>query len=561
MAANVKGPAKAKTAANSIVTAVAVIASLILLNIIMMRYPKRLDLTQEGVYSLSKYSLDLVKNLPDRMNVKLFVSDGLPPEFKPTAQYVRDLLDEYKVASGGKLDFEAIDPTAGKDDDEKKKHQEDLGKYKIQKITLERISDNKMEIGSENYLGVAFTYGEQIDSIPQIVRTEGLEYQVTGLIRRLIATKKKKIGIVTSEGELQPQQGLQLLGRILGTDYETTTVALDKPVQDDVDALFIVGPKTPFNDKSKYAIDQFLMKGKGVAFFVDGMKIEAPQGMQMPGMEQPKLGQPNDVNLQDLFEKYGLKLHDDIVFDAQNAPGLVPVQGQMFPANYPTFVAIAGDGLAKNDLTHNMGAIVMPFASSLELVGDLKDGKSEVKAQPVARTSARSWRNTGFFVFNPLVKLEKPQNEADKGPFTLGYTLQGKWKSAYPNGAPGSEPGTSMPENAGALKESPPDTRFVIMASSGMLDDHQLPYQLFPGYLKNLQFAANAADWLTKDDALMSLRAKGMTQRPFVPASDSRATFWRWFIQTGVPALFVGLGLLLFWLRSARRAAASIETL
>lgn len=559
-AAKVKGPTKGKAAANSLVTAVAVAASIVLVNVIATRFPKRADLTEEGAYSLSKYSVDLVKNLPDRMNVKLFASDDLPPELKPTAQYVRDLLDEYKVASGGKIDFESIDPTRGTDE-EKKNRQEDLTKYKIQKMTTQRFSENKVEIGAENYLGVAFSFGEQVESIPQIQRTEGLEYQVTGMIRRLIATKKKKIGLVTSEGELQPNQGLQYLGRILGVDYDTTTVALDKPIPDDVDALFIVGPKSPFNDKAKFAIDQYLMKGKGVAMFLDGMKIESPQGMQMPGMDQPKLGQPNDLNLQDLLEKYGVKVHEDIVFDGQNAPGLVPVQGQMFPSNYPTFVAIAGDGLAKSDLTHNMGAIVMPFASSMELVGDVKDGKGDVKAEPIARTTIRSWRNSGFFVFNPLVKLEQAKSEADKGPFTLGYTLRGKWKTAFPNGAPGSEPGTSVPENAGALKESPPDTRFVIMASSGMLDDHQLPLQLFPGYVKNLQFAANAADWLTKDDALTALRAKGLAQRPFVTPEEGRATFWKYFIIVGVPALFVGLGLLLYFLRSARRAAASLATL
>ena len=56
-----------------------------------------------------------------------------------------------------------------------------------------------------------------------------------------------------------------------------------KPIPDDVDALVIAGPKQPISERAKFVIDQFLMQGKSVAFFVDGMIFETPQQMQMPG--------------------------------------------------------------------------------------------------------------------------------------------------------------------------------------------------------------------------------------------------------------------------------------
>ena len=146
------GPHKTRTAANALLTAVAVVVSLIGLNIIGARLFGRADLTEDRIYKLSKVSVETVRNLPDRLNVKAFLSSDLQPPLNTTAQYVRDLLDEYAAASGGKFVWEAIDPLGGKDKEEKDRRKEELTKYKVQKIALERISDTKLEIGSENYL-------------------------------------------------------------------------------------------------------------------------------------------------------------------------------------------------------------------------------------------------------------------------------------------------------------------------------------------------------------------------------------------------------------------------
>lgn len=551
------GPHKARTAVNALITTVAVIATLVGINIIGTRVFARADLTEDHIYKLSQVSRDTVKNLPDRLNVKAFLSGDLQPPLNTTAQYTRDILDEYAAASNGKFVWEAIDPTSGKDKEEKDKHKEELSKYKVQKIALERISDTKLEIGSENYLGVGFAYGDQVESIPSVTNTEGLEFQITSVIRKLVATRKRKVGVAASEGELSREQGLQFISNLL-QDYDLTPVQLDKPIGDDIDALIVPGPKQPFKDSAKFHIDQFLMKGKPVALFLDGMVIEAPKGMNLPGMDQPRIGRANDLGLEDLLSKYGVKVRDDLLLDRQNVIGLVPVNGQLRPANYPTFVAVNEDQLAKGDVTNKVKALVTPFASSVELVGELKDGKGEVKATAIARTSKASWRNGGFFIFNPTQPLAPPQTDADKGPFALGYVLEGKLKSAYPNGPGGGSAAESSPDNPGGLKESPANGRLLVMGNSGLLNDEFLRLaQYIPAYGQNALFAVNVVDWLLRDDSLISLRAKGATQRPFTVSPETRIFLWRWLVELGVPVALIGLGLLLWFLRSARRAAAT----
>ncbi len=552
-----RGPQKALTATNALLLAFAVAGALVALNIVGSRVFGRADLTQDKVYKLSKGSRDTVAKLPDRLTVKVFISSGLQPPLNTYGQYIRDMLDEYAAASGGKLRWEVIDPLApGKDEEETRKLRDEYKtKYKIKPITLERLSEAKLEIGSDNYLGIAFVYGDKIESIPQVASTEGLEYRITGLIRKMTATRQKKIGFVTSEQELQPGQGLRYVGQAIQQDYETTTVTLDKPVPDDVDVLMIVGPHQPFAEKAKYYLDQAIMKGKPVGIFIDGMIVEAPRGMQMPGMEQPRIGRANDHNLQDVFEKWGLKLHDDLILDEQNARGIVPVEGQMFLANYPTFVGVDEKGFTKGfALTQTQHVLVLPFASSVELTGDLKDGKG-AKATPIAQsTHDTSWRQSGFFLFNPQVKLARSN---EKGPFVLGYAIEGKLKTAFPNGPPGSDPNTSSPEAATTAKEAPDGERVIVMGTSGLFNDEQLPLQYEPMYRENLLFFLNAADWLTHDESLIQMRSKGMAARPLTipPDAMGKATLWRYLCEIGIPFLVVALGVALWLVRNARRRA------
>src|SRR6185369_7605128 len=96
----------------------------------------------------------------------------------------------------------------------------------------------------------------------------------------------------------------------------------------DVDCLVIAGPRSAASERAKFVLDQFLMKGKAVLFMVDGMIVE-PAGGGMPS-NNPELGRKNDHGLDDLFEHYGFKIHDDVVLEPQaQLPGPVMVRGQL----------------------------------------------------------------------------------------------------------------------------------------------------------------------------------------------------------------------------------------
>src|SRR5262249_37744917 len=159
---------------------------------------------------------------------------------------------------------------------------EEAQKYHVQKSNRGVVSENKFEIGT-TYLGVGFDYHGDIQSIPTVESDQGLEFEISGLIKQM-TQKKKKIAFASSEGEPPiGHGGIQILGEQLKkSGYETTTVELKAMIPPDVDALFIIGAKQPMSERGKYVVDQFLMRGKSVAFMVDGQTLQTPRGMMMP---------------------------------------------------------------------------------------------------------------------------------------------------------------------------------------------------------------------------------------------------------------------------------------
>lgn len=520
------------------------IGAVVLLNLISTRLFGRLDLTENKVYTLSGASKDIVRALPDYMTVKAYISKELPPELTSTSRYVRDLLDEYRTYSKGKLRFEAYDPSADK------KFEEDAAACKVAKLQIQVMRSQKFEV-SQQYLGLCFQYQGKNEAIPEIAQVEGLEYQVSSLIKRM-TQKKRKVAFTVGHGELDLNQGLSFLKHVAEQEFEPVTVnPSSAAIGADVDALVVAGPKQPFDDKARKEIDGFLMRGKGAVFLVDGMAMTSPGG-GMPEMQgaQPKIGQANNTGLDELLEKYGFKVNQDFVLDKQNVPGPVEFGGRKMLANLPMFVGVKTEEIKDKDFSVLAGvsAIVFPFGSSVDLVGPLAGGKTPPQARlwTLAKTSPGAWKQTGFFFFSPTTKIEEGK---DKGSFGLGYAYEGKLKSAY---APAAAPGMSTPD--AAASESKKAVRLVVVGDSDFASDEYLQMARFlPIYQGGAQVLFNAVSWTVEDETLTPVRTKTVTARPIEITSESTAAAVKIVNVAGVPAAFIAFGLLRWRVRRARR--------
>src|SRR4028118_314038 len=143
---------KRASASNAVLYAVFIIGAVVLVNLISTRFFARADLTEAKTYTISDASRQLVKNLPDYLNAKLFISKDLPPELQSAGRYVRDTLAEYDNASA-KFKWEAIDPGA-----DEKLQQEATG-CKVEPLQIQVLRQGKFEMGNY-YLGLCLQYND-----------------------------------------------------------------------------------------------------------------------------------------------------------------------------------------------------------------------------------------------------------------------------------------------------------------------------------------------------------------------------------------------------------------
>jgi len=539
---------KRLSASNATSFVLLVIGAVVAVNLIGTRLFGRLDLTENKVYTLSNASKEIVRALPDYLNVKAYISKDLPPELANTSRYVRDLMDDYKTYSKGKLHFEAFDPASDK------KIEDEATACKVQKLQVQVMRSQKFEVGTY-WLGLCFQYQGKDDAIPEIGQVEGLEYEISSIIKRM-TQKKRKVAFTTGHGEQDLTQGFTFLKHVVDQEFDSTTVnPSTTAIGDDIDALVVGGPKQAFDDKGRHEIDSFLMKGRGVIFLVDGMALSSPRGGMPQMAAQPKVGQANQTGLNELLEKYGFKIGEDFVFDRQNVPGPVDVGGRKMLKNLPVFVGVKTDQADKdNSILAGVNAVVFPFPSSVELVGPLASGKAQTpgaKLWTLAATSPEAWKQTGFFFFAPMAEMEEAKDPKDHGVFGLAYAYQGNLKSAYP--PPGAVPGMSVPDNMPAAESRKPVRLMVVGDSDFASDEYLQVARYLPFYQGGAQMLFNAISWTMEDEALTPVRSKTVAARPISVGSDGQVLALKVANVFGVAILFIAFGVGRMVVRRTRR--------
>jgi ABC-type uncharacterized transport system involved in gliding motility auxiliary subunit len=539
---------KRSYASNALLYAAFIFGAIVVVNLLSTRVFGRIDLTEAKVYTLSQPSKDLVKKLPDYLTIKAFISsEDLPPELKSVARYIRDLIDEYKSSSNGKLRWEAIDP--GTD----KKLEEEATRCKVQKVQIQVLRNQKFEMGT-HYLGICLEYAGQIESIPQVARPEGLEYQISSLIKRM-TQRKRKIAFTTGHGESDTNQGFQALKQDLEQEYEVTSInPSSAEIGKDVDGLVVGGPKQPIDEKGQREIDKFLMSGKGAVILVDGMTLGSPGG-GMKGMEQMqiKMAQANDPGLSKLLDSYGFKVGQDFIFDRQAMAGPMDIGGRKQLVTAPFFVGVDTDKAEGLAVLEGVRGLVFPFASSVTLTGPLASGKPPAgsKLWRLAASSDESWKQTGFFVLSPDMKLEPPKERAS---YAFGYAFQGPLKSAFAPAAPANESSPDKPAG-----ESVRPVRLVVIGDSDFASDEYVQLSRYlPYYQAGAVMLFNAISWIGEDESLAPLRAKNVTPRILKTSSDAAARWLQIGNVVGLPLAFCLFGVARWRIRRSQRLAQKL---
>lgn len=154
---------------------------LVLLNLFMAlslieRIYFRFDLTNDKKYSLSHHTKDVLREIKKPLSIKVFFSPNLPAPYNSYERYLKDLLLEYRSVAKDKIKIEFVDlkknPDAPKD-------------YGIFPMTIEVVEKDQVQYKNA-YMGITFSYGDIIEKIQALSTTEGLEYKITAIIKKMI---------------------------------------------------------------------------------------------------------------------------------------------------------------------------------------------------------------------------------------------------------------------------------------------------------------------------------------------------------------------------------------
>lgn len=540
-----KTTSKAKTAANSIVYGVSAALALVLLNALTCQSRAKIDLTENDIYTLSEASARMVRTLPEKMLVKAYFGN-IPPEHRLKQEYVESILAEYASASGGKLEYQKIDPW------ENPELQEELRKEGIQRIWLLSMKEDKQE-QIPAYFAVQFIYLDKKELwLPgQRFELAGLEYEFSTRIKRL-ALGKKKIGVTVGFGEPEqiqalqhPQLGLAYLYDVVPVNWRENPKTLDE-----VDAVVVNGPTDRVSDAAKWHLDQALMKGKPVVFLVRGVRWQpGNQQMAMLGEDAPYLGTPADHGLGDLLAHYGFEVASDTVIDKRyHVMGAIPMgrqpllRGEFFPL---TEVLAGGP----HEVLEGMQFVPMPFVSTVKLVGPLAAEKpAGFEVKPLLRTSPTSFARKDVIVITRDTKIQ--MNKEERGPYVVAYAVQGKWKSFFDG-----KPAPAGVDAASPVKESPPSARMVVFGGSEFAEDKMVEIMRYVGtdaFLNGYRALHNAVDWALMDMDLVAVRSK-QVERPLEPLESKDRILVKYANVAGTPLALILFGIVYWRVRERRR--------
>ncbi|MBW2251826.1 MAG: Gldg family protein, partial [Deltaproteobacteria bacterium] len=146
----------------------------------------RLDLTENGTYSISKASRQVVSTLSEPLTIKVFFTKNLPAPNNNTEQYLHDLLEEYSIFANQYFNYTFYDvsPDEGDIKQETKENRELAENYGIRPVQIQLVEKDEIKF-QKAYMGIVLIHGDIIEKIPTITSIDGLEYKLTTAIKKL----------------------------------------------------------------------------------------------------------------------------------------------------------------------------------------------------------------------------------------------------------------------------------------------------------------------------------------------------------------------------------------
>ncbi len=494
---------------DSPLSAAAVVAAMLVLlvglNVVGSRLPWRADLTEERAFTLSEGARRILANLKSPVQVRFYYSqsdEAMPMALKNYAQSVNDLLDAMAAASGGRFQVECLDPVPDSDAEDSAR--------------LDGVDPQVFPDGDRIYLGLGFSQLDRKSALPFLApdRERLLEYDIARAINAVTNARKPLVGLLTPLAT-GPLPGM-MMERIpsagvffeeLRRAFEVREIPFDTTaIPPDIGTLVVVHPRQ-ISEATEYAIDQFVLRGGKLVAFLDPMcAMDTPPGGPMAGMAPPSVS-----TLAKLLPAWGVRFNtSEIVVDMQNV-------GHTRRGRAPGILALGPDALDTDSVvTGGVDSLFMALAGAYQ--GEAPEGLARTVLVFSSRQSELA--DPSFTQSSPqMVERNFKPSGAE---YALAVKLEGEFKTAFPQGRPGTEPSPDPAAEPGLQASSSPTTVYLV-GDVDMLFDPLAVAEVPTPFGRpvvvpangNIDLAQSMVEQLAGGDDLASVRSRASRDRPF----------------------------------------------
>ena len=558
---------------SQLISFVLTLVLIVVINIIGSFVFTRFDLTSEKRYTLSDTTKETLKNLNDYVYFKVYLEGDFPAGFKKLRRETKEMLDEFRAYSKF-IDYEFINPSAGSDraeinDTYKLLYQAGLNPTDLT-IQGSDGSSKQMII----WPGALVSYRNNTEIPIDLLENQmgqsseaalnasmqNLEFRLVDAIRKVTRLKKPSVAFIDGHGELSDTETYDII-QTLSQNYNVGWVRIDGKIdalmertepnaQGEIkafpsyDAIVIAKPTEPFDERDKFLIDQYIMHGGKVLWLVEPVYAT----MDSLTSQESTIGVEQDLNLDDMLFKYGVRLNRNLLLDLNCAP--LPIRtgqvgGQPQLEFYRWFYFPLVQAASNHPMVRNMNAIKLDFVSSMEAVNS--DG--DVVKTPLLKTSDYT-KISGTPVFISLAMLKQTP---DKRMFpsqgqNVAYLLKGTFQSLYANRIPAEiEESEEM-----QFRSESKNTAMIVVADGDIIRNQidikrRTPLPLgYDQYSQNTygnkEFIENAISYLVDGEGLIDIRSREFKIRLLDPQKIATQRL-RWqlvniLIPVGIVVLF-----------------------
>lgn len=547
---------------------VIVIILLIALNLVAATFHYRIDLTNERRFTISSPVKKILKNIDDIVEVDIFLKGDLPSGFKKLATTSAELLQEFKEYARGNIRYKFISPEEVIPETDRT-YADTLISLGIVPINL-KVQLKAGEQSQYVYPAALVHYQGKMLAVnlysgtktiitpPELNSAEALlEYKFADAINKVRQNQKSLVAYSTGNGEPQGANVYDLVENVLRKNYELFTIDIAKEslIPDTFKLLMIVKPIIPFSEEEKLKIDQYIMRGGKVLWFIDRLEAE----MDSLRIKNQVIAYDRNLKLEDLLFRYGARINPDLLMDLQCDFLPFDVNGnkqfEFLHWNYfPLF-----ESKENSVINKNLGLVAGRFVNSIDTVS----------APGIKKTILLSSSSNARTIETPaLISGEENRNSPEddaykKQNIPSAILLEGQFTSLYKNRVSKATLDSNIKYGTPFMQQSAQANKMIIVADgdialNGISHEQPLPmgvnsYTVETQYqyqFANKQFVENCIEYLLNDAGLSEARAKDYTLRLLdsKKVASQRST-WQ-IINIVLPVLLVILvGIIYQWRR------------